>query len=467
MRKVLIISSNTATDPYPVPPIGPCMVARCLGQRHEVAVLDGLQADPAAVARSISACRPDVVGIGIRNVDDMDMVRPRSFVEGIVEGFVGPVRRSTDAPIVLGGSGFCIFPRELMDRCGAEYGVVGDGGPALLALVDAIEGGRDPAAVPGVLAADGRSTPPLPPGPIARPDIDGLVDMDPYRGRGAYPILTKRGCSRGCVYCTYPSIDGGPCRPRDPSDVADEIEGVASRIGRVTFEIVDSTFNDPPGHAEGVCAEIARRGLGLDLRTMGVNPGGATERLFEAMRGAGFGQVDCTPDSASPAVMRALAKGFGPDDLLRAARGIGSSGMPAMWFFLFGGPGETEGTIRETFDFIDREVSRDDMVHVSAGIRIYPGTRLHRLAVEEGVLRPTESLLEPPRFYVSPALGAGRLVEALVAACAARPNCVPSWETAPDAGLIARAASLRSRLGLDEPMFRTFLRLRRGEDLRR
>ncbi len=464
--KVLIVSSNSVTDPYPVPPYGPCLVARHLEASHRVHVHDGIAGGGDVLSRAVEAFDPDVVGLGIRNIDDMDMVSRRSFVREMVEDFVGPVRATTHAPLVLGGSGFGIFPEDLLRLSGAEYGIVGDGGPTLLSLVDAIEAGGDPACVPGVRVG-GRST--REGGPsralpvsIGHSVLDGLVDWGPYRERGAYPILTKRGCDRGCIYCTYPGIDGVGSLPRTPGDVADEIERAADRLGRVTFEFVDSTFDDPPGHAEAICAEIERRRLGARLRTMGMNPAGASTGLFEAMRRAGFSQIDCTPDSASASVIESLAKGFTLDDLARAAGAIRATGMPTMWFFLFGGPGETRQTLDQSFDFIDREISAEDMVHVSAGIRIYPGTPLHGIAVRDGLVGSGESLLDPPRFYVSPALGSDGLIEILSMACSERPNCVPSWESRPDAAMMARAAALRSALGVDEPMFRTFLRMRRG-----
>jgi hypothetical protein len=40
------------------------------------------------------------------------------------------------------------------------------------------------------------------------------------------------------------------------------------------------------------------------------------------------------------------------------------------------------------------------MLKVTFGIRIYPGTPLHRSALEEGVVSPDDNLLFP-RFYLA------------------------------------------------------------------
>ena len=80
--------------------------------------------------------------------------------------------------------------------------------------------------------------------------------------RGAYSVQTKRGCYHKCIYCTYPLIEGRNYKIRDAEAVADEIDQAYRRLGNVTFEFVDSTFNDPKNHAENICREITASSLG-------------------------------------------------------------------------------------------------------------------------------------------------------------------------------------------------------------
>ena len=290
-------------------------------------------------------------------------------------------------------------------------------------------------------------------------EIDKKIDYAPYRARGSYPVQTKRGCSHRCVYCTYNCIEGYRYRVRPPEQVAEEIAQAAGRLGDVTFEFVDSTFNDPPGHAEGICRAINRRGLNIRLRTMGINPCNATQELFDLMIAAGFAQIDCTPDSASPRMLVNLGKNFTLEELENTARIVRGSDIPTMWFFIFGGPGENEDTMRETFDFIDRSISGKDMVHMTCGLRIYPGTGLYRRAIEDGTLAPGDPATDTV-FYISRDLGRDRLFELITEASRARPNCVPVMETEPPPEMMRAAMELRKERRLTEPMFRTLLRLR-------
>jgi anaerobic magnesium-protoporphyrin IX monomethyl ester cyclase len=179
------------------------------------------------------------------------------------------------------------------------------------------------------------------------------------------------------------------------------------------------------------------------------------------MTEAGFAQIDVTPDSASPAMIKNLKKGFAMEDIIRTAELIREFGLPSMWFFLFGGPGENNDTFRETLSFIDAHISRDDLVYMSSGLRIYPGTPLHQTALDEGIISKAKSLLNPPLYYHSPGARPNELSGWIREACSTRMNCLPSSETTPPQEMLKEAVELRSARGLDEPMFRTLLRLRR------
>jgi radical SAM superfamily enzyme YgiQ (UPF0313 family) len=465
MKRVLLVNANTETRPYPVPPLGLCLAAASIAERFDVRVHDGTFDRGRGVAAVVRDFAPDYVGVGVRNVDDVIQDGGTHYVAGIHTDFVRPIRDATTAPLVLGGAGFSIFPGPLMDALGADFGVGGEAEEAFPALLAALETGGRPEGVPGVVVRGG-NTPSAAArrtaasGPALFSRVDAWIDFTPYRQRGSYPIQTKRGCAHECVYCTYPTIEGRGYRLRPPREVVREIAEAADRLGPVTFEVVDSTFNYPADHVRAICDEIVARGLSVRLRTMGVNPGGLDADLLARMKRAGFAQIDCTPDSASPAMLASLGKNFTREALERAAMLLAEFDMPTMWCFVFGGPGETEATVRETLDFIDRRVSDRDMVHMTQGLRIYPGTPLHAIALRAGIVDAADDLLAS-RFYVSPAIGRERLAELLCEASNARPNCLRAQDATPDPAMMREAMALRAATGLTEPMFRTLLRLRR------
>lgn len=463
MKRVLLVNTNTEQSPYPVPPLGLCLLAGVLEKNYDVRLYDGAFDAGTGLAKTIAGYRPDYVGVSIRNIDDMDLLNPTNYIGPIRENFINPIRKATGVPLILGGSAFSIFPEYFMQYYEADYGVFGEGEAAFPLLLRCLDSGGDASAIPSVFTRDSRNRVPgtsdFTMGDVPFSSIDLRLDYTPYRARSSYPVQTKRGCSHRCIYCTYNCIEGYRYRTRPPELIAEEIRQAAGRLGRVTFEFVDSTFNDPPGHAEAVCREIIRLGLTIRLRTMGINPCNASPELFSLMEKAGFAQIDCTPDTASPSMLESLGKNFTLADLKNAARIILETGMPTMWFFIFGGPGETGETIEETFEFIDTCIGRKDMVHMTCGMRIYPGTRLHRRAIEDGIVGPGDDLTVA-RFYISPAIGKQRLIEIVKEKSLARPNCVPVMESAPPPEMMREAMRIREEGRLAEPMFRTLLRLR-------
>jgi radical SAM superfamily enzyme YgiQ (UPF0313 family) len=146
---VLLVSANRLKTPYAVYPLGLDYVARAIEDRHQVRVVDLNASDDAVLGEMIKDAPPDIVGLSIRNIDNTDAIDSRGFV-GQHQDLMALIRSRTAAPIVLGGSGFTIFPYELMALLGADYGIIGEG-ERLAALLEAIEKGTDPAGLPGVI----------------------------------------------------------------------------------------------------------------------------------------------------------------------------------------------------------------------------------------------------------------------------------------------------------------------------
>jgi radical SAM superfamily enzyme YgiQ (UPF0313 family) len=466
-RKILLVNTNMERSPYPVPPVGLCLLSAALEEQFTVKIYDGVFDEGAGLIALVNSFNPGFIGFSIRNIDDVVADRSIFYIDAIMKNFILPLKRVTDVPVILGGSGFSIFPEELMRITGADYGIVGEGEAILPVLLDRIITGETVVGIPHVITAKdlkiatGSLLPQVSINRSGFSEIDRRIDFTPYRTKGVYSIQTKRGCSHGCIYCTYPHIEGRKFRARPAAEIADEIDQVYRRLGNVTIEFVDSTFNDPKGHAEEICREIIRRKPDVNLRTMGMNPRHCSEELLELMIAAGFKQIDATPDTASPAMLKSLAKGFHLDEIEKMAGLIKKFNLPTMWFFLFGGPGENEATFGESVDFIRSFVNPEDLVYMAAGLRIYPHTPLYNIAVGEGRIRRGESVLYPPVYYFAEELGKTGLDRLIAATARELPNCVPAVETAPPAEMVKEALEYRKLTGVVEPMFRTMLRIRR------
>ena len=415
--RVLLVYSNQARDLLPVPPIGLSYVAsatRAAG--HEVRFLDLLPRGDArhTLAEALQAFDPAVVGISIRNIDNVIHQRLTHHL-GDLRRLVGLVRERSRATIVLGGPAISILGPRALEHLDADFAVVGEGEVAFPALLAALRDRRGVSGIEGLCWHEGEQIRALAPARLPRFGDSGMeawVDWPAYEAKGGtWTIQTKRGCPMSCSYCAYPAIEGSATRRRPAAEVVDEIERVQARVGPRTFEIVDSTFNVPAEHPLELCREIVRRGLRVNLTAMGVNPRATSPELFDLMRQAGFNSMMITPEAGNDTMLRNLRKGFDMADVRRTARLARESGIASAWFFMLGGPGETRETVEETLAFVEGTLGwRRCLTIVMTGIRILPGTELARAAVEEGYLAGDRDLAEPT-FYLSPLVSEGWMLD--------------------------------------------------------
>lgn len=450
--RVLLVSTNRERQPYPVVPNGLACVASALDAAgHEVQFLDLCFAkDPTGAARNASRrFNPDVIGVSVRNIDNSDAIALRHYTPEARDVLRALREAAPKAQIVAGGAAFGVAPEALFRDLEVDYAVAGDGERASVALINALASGTPIGSMPGLVRDRNGTVVFTPPGEEA--DLDSLpqptlhrwVDLGRYERNGAtIPIQTKRGCVYRCVYCTYRNVEGWGYRTRDPELVTDEIEELKVKAGIHHFDFVDSTFNSPPGHAVQVCEAIARRNLGVRLDTTNFTPATASPELLGAMKAAGFRTLGISAESASDAVLEKLQKGFTASKVREVAERVESYGIRTLWIFLVGGPGETRQSLEETLHFARCRLHRGDAVYLTVGLRIYPGTTLHRIAIAEGVV-PHDSTLLDPTFYFSSQLQFEMTVKRLKTFAADHPRFMFSADSrSPVLPYLTRAASV-------------------------
>lgn len=403
--RVLLAYSNQTRDLILPPPIGLSYVASATRRAgHNVRFLDLLTAPaPRTLLReALREFRPDVVGISVRNIDNVICQRVHSHF-GELSQFLDIVRKTTSGqiPIVLGGPAISVLGARAFRRLDADYAVRGEGEIVFPALLEAIAAGRDPSGIAGVCVRSDSAPTAGAPARLPEFGASGMqdwIDWRPYRRHGGtFAIQTKRGCPMPCNYCAYPDIEGRSFRRRAAEDVVDEIEAVQKSIAPRGFEFVDSTFNLPESHAMAICEEILRRGLKVNLTTMGINPHATSAELFAIMKRAGFNSMMITPETGDDSMLRNLEKGFTMEDVRRTAHLARRSGIHSTWFFMLGGPGETRASVDETLRFVEQELKDRCFLSVfMTGIRMLPGTRLAQTHAS-----PDADLTQPV-FFLSP-----------------------------------------------------------------
>ncbi len=414
---VLLVNANTMKPA--IAPIGLDYLADTLvAAGHDIQLLDlcfsdDLAADVAAACRSFT---PRVVGVTVRNTDDCYFSGQAFFLPEI-KHILDLLRQHTDAPIVLGGVGFSIMPAAVMEFCGADFGIAGEGEMAFVGFLDSLQSGRAWEIVPNLLFRENGVIRQNQAKPVdlsqLPPRRRAFVDNRRYFAAGGQAgFESKRGCAMPCVYCAEPIAKGRTARLMPPAAVAAELAALLAQ-GVDCFHTCDSEFNLPAGHAREVCREIIRAGLGGKIRWYAYcAPKPFDAEMAALFKRAGCAGIDFGADSGNDAMLSRLKRPFRSDDLADTARICREHGIRFMYDLLLGGPGETRETLRESIALMRRV--EPDCVGLSIGVRIYNGTTVAEWVRSEGdpegnpnlhgATRDNGKFLKPV-FYIAPALG--------------------------------------------------------------
>jgi radical SAM superfamily enzyme YgiQ (UPF0313 family) len=404
--KIVLVQSWLGGNEPLVYPLGlACLTAALRAEGHDVALFDlNTSTRPFDELRDrIATERPAVVGLSLRNIDSTNK-RTIVFYYEHLRPTVDAIRASSDAKIVIGGSGFSMFAREIMeDEPRIAYGVSREGErtfPLLLANL------ATPEQVPSLWYRKDGAVAFTPPGPQVDLNAVPLPDRQaaPLATYAAVPeavgIETKRGCALGCVYCIYGFLNGKALRLREPSRIVDEVEALVTTQGLRRFTFVDSVFNIPQGHAEAICRELLKRGVAATWSAW-FNERGLTREFVELARDAGCRNVILSPDGFSDRTLKALGKNITLRDIHESYDVLtGLEGFEISYNFFKNPPGQSLGAFLALLQFTyraKRELGR--RVHFEFNsMRIEPNTKRYYIAVAEGVIAKDENLLAP-RYY--------------------------------------------------------------------
>ena len=452
---VLLVSVNQYDFPYPVFPLGLAQVEGALRQAGYNTRLVDWNVDTEPVEQIIRDFQPAWVGISLRNIDDA-LIQKREIFFDKLRGLCDEVRRSSFAPIVLGGSGFSIFPERLLELSGADYGIQGEGERALLKLMETRRDGGDLGTVPGLVHRRRGSvqinprSDALGGAEIAVPSVEDRLSRFYLERSSMMNIQTQRGCALRCCYCTYPLLEGRSYRRRPPESVVDELERLELQGARYIF-FVDSVFNTSVEHVAGICEEILRRRVRVNWCCF-LRPKGLTRELMILMARAGLRHIEYGSDSLCDSVLEEYGKNLSFEDIRHSSELARLEKIECAHYLICGGPGETYATLQTSFDRSRLLAGATFMARV--GMRVYPGTPLHARWLRERSSTP--DLLEP-HYYLSAEVSEQGIFDALRRASGEMPNWV--FEDPPPA-YFKMAERLRTR-GVVGPLWCYFPMMQR------
>ena len=194
-------------------------------------------------------------------------------------------------------------------------------------------------------------------------------------------LYTGRGCKSRCTFCLWPQTVGGHrYRVRSPGHVIAEIALAKRYFPQVKeFFFDDDTFTDDLPRTEALARALGKLGVTWSCNAKANVP----RETLKAMRDNGLRLLLVGYESGNQQILHNIKKGMRVDVARRFTKDCHELGITIHGTFILGLPGETKETIEETIRFATEINPHTIQVSIAAP---YPGTFLHRQALENGWL---------------------------------------------------------------------------------
>lgn len=200
----------------------------------------------------------------------------------------------------------------------------------------------------------------------------GIDYFNPAVKKMPYATMqTSRGCPGHCIFCTAPAFYGNKCRMRSADNVLAELENIKN-LGYQEVFFRDETFTASRKRTWEICEGMISRNLNLKwIANSRVDT--IDRETVTVMKRAGCHMIKFGVESSADEILRRYKKETVARQALEAFDTAREAGLDTHAHIVFGGPGETPETIRQTIAFVKKIRASS----ASFGILTpYPGTEL-------------------------------------------------------------------------------------------
>lgn len=308
--------------------------------------------------------------------------------------------------ICMGGAHTSVAASDILEQTdNIDYIIIGEGEETIINLLSALN--KEPNSsindIDGLAYKDnaGRL--------ILKEKLNFISDLDslPYPERSLFPlekyflinrphgtvskyarstsIVTSRGCTADCIFCSIHSVWGFKFRARSAENVVDEIENLNTKYAIKEFQIEDDNMSFDAQRAEKICDLIIERNLHVNFTTPnGIALWTMNKELLKKMKQAGFYRLTFAIESGSEHTLKEIIRK--PLNLKKVKEIIGEAvnlGFVVDTFYVIGFPGESPEDLKKTFQ-LSRRLKVNSVKYFIA--TPYIGTRLYTQAKSKNML---------------------------------------------------------------------------------
>jgi len=306
-------------------------------------------------------------------------------------------KNNEGSKIVLVGPHATALPRETLQMSGEVFGVVrGEYDFSILDLANTIDSKGSFEDILGLSWKKGDTIIDNPARPFAEnldeiPFVSSVykdfLDLRSYSlplvPHPYIQILSARGCPFHCTFCLWPqTIEGHSYRTRSVKNFVDEIEYIRQELPYIKEVFIDdSTFTVSKKRVKEVCDLINKRGI--DISWSANTRGDVDYQTLKYMKNAGCHSLVVGYESGAQEILNRIKKGITLDQMKKFSKKCHDLGIMIHGAFIFGLPGESEETIRQTMNFVKQV--KPDTIQFSVATP-YPGTEFFEWCREMNLL---------------------------------------------------------------------------------
>jgi len=346
-----------------VPPIGVYYLAASLTQMgHSCHILNwyNLKDQKSLIEQELKRLQPDITAISILHANrwgglDIARVSKRVFPH---------------VPVVMGGPGATFLWQHLLKHFPElDLIVMGEGENTLTDLVTRFDSNQSYDDLAGIAYRKNGVPVQNPPAPFIK-DLDALPD--PAQFFSFQHVISSRGCPWNCSFCGSPRIWNRTVRFHSPDYFVTQLQRLRQK-GQSFFYISDDTFTLKKDRVISICQKIIDKGLDIEWAAISrVNI--VDDEILYWMRRAGCIQISYGVESGSAKIRKKLNKNISDQEIQRAFELTRAYGIMPRAYFIYGNPGETKDTIKQSARLMKRIKPLSAIFYI---LDIFPGTQLY------------------------------------------------------------------------------------------
>ncbi len=349
------------------PPLGAASIAAVLEQAgYTVQILDAftLGMNHADIVQKAKELRPKIIAAaGVTANFPLTMALIKDFKKAL-----------PDVIIVYGGPHATILPETAIVKEGVDFVIIGEAEYTTRGLVHYILRKQgDYKTIPGVCYLDEHKKPVRTAPRELIKNLDELpmpayhlLPMDMYKayaaldvGRKFSTMITSRGCTAKCGFCTSVQMNQYKWRQRSPKVVVDEIEYLHKTFGISHMYFQDDEFTVNHKRVIDICDEIKARNLDVIWECL-TRVSNVKEDVLQKMYEAGCRSIIFGVECGYQEGIDRLKKFITLEQVERAVALTKKAGIQVKCSFLIGFPWESEKEIKQTIAFakkIDADIT--------------------------------------------------------------------------------------------------------------